>query len=81
MLIVRFVIIIRKIAAAVSQFKEKFFGRNIQVKKICAIYDCAVNDKSLKHCGGCEELPCHRYFDNMDPAYTKEEHIADTNRV
>ncbi|MBZ3935589.1 DUF3795 domain-containing protein [Methanimicrococcus blatticola] len=51
------------------------------MKKICAIYDCAVNDKSLKHCGGCEELPCHRYFDNMDPAYTKEEHIADTNRV
>ncbi len=60
--------------------KGKVFWTEFVGADICPIYDCAVNDKELKHCGGCNELPCRRYFDNADPAYTEEEHIADTNR-
>ena len=24
----------------------------------CAIYECAINQKHLKNCGECEEVPC-----------------------
>jgi len=41
---------------------------------ICPLYQCSVNEKKLKHCGECNELPCHIYFDTQDPGMTKEEH-------
>ncbi|MDR0768135.1 MAG: DUF3795 domain-containing protein [Methanosarcinales archaeon] len=42
-------------------------------KKLCPIYDCAVNKKKLNHCGGCSEIPCEYYFENVDPNITLEE--------
>ncbi|MEL7656083.1 MAG: DUF3795 domain-containing protein, partial [Bacillota bacterium] len=40
----------------------------------CPMYHCCANERQLKHCGECEELPCHIYFDTQDPEMTKEEH-------
>lgn len=39
----------------------------------CAIYDCVVNDKGLKHCGTCSKAPCDIWMNTRDPKYTDEE--------
>lgn len=62
------------------EIEGKIFWAEFVGADICPIYDCAVNDRALKHCGTCAELPCRRYLDNKDPAYTEEEHITETNR-
>jgi len=41
----------------------------------CLIYDCAVNQKGLKHCGGCTELPCQIWYDWRDPDMSEEAHL------
>lgn len=63
-----------------ASIKGKVFWTAFVNQTACSIYECAVNEKQLTHCGGCAELPCARYFDTIDPASTEEEHIADTNR-
>jgi hypothetical protein len=42
--------------------------------KACPMYDCAVNKKKLKNCGGCSELPCKLFYEMKDPKSTEEEH-------
>lgn len=39
----------------------------------CAIYDCTVNRKGLKHCGECEAAPCEIWMKTRDPKFTDEE--------
>ena len=41
----------------------------------CMIYDCAVNQKNLKTCGECAELPCQIWYDWKDPDMTEEAHL------
>lgn len=62
------------------EIQGKAFWTEFIDDDICAIYDCAVNEKKLKHCGSCGELPCRHYFDLADPSYPEEKHIEDTNR-
>jgi len=38
----------------------------------CAIYNCAVHEKSLKDCGSCKELPCTIWKATRDPRYSDE---------
>jgi hypothetical protein len=42
--------------------------------KVCPLYDCSVNSKDLKNCGGCQELPCKLFLDMKDPNSTEEQH-------
>lgn len=39
----------------------------------CAIYDCVIHGKNLKHCGECKELPCSIWRATRDPKYSDEE--------
>ena len=45
-------------------------------EKICAIYECCMNQEKLPHCGKCNKLPCSRY-DGSDPTKTQEENEDD----
>lgn len=41
---------------------------------VCPLYDCPVNQKGLRDCGDCPDLPCGLYHDFRDPAVSPEEH-------
>ena len=41
---------------------------------VCAVYDCCVNGKKLKHCGSCPALPCEKF--TKDPTISDEENAA-----
>jgi len=52
-----------------------FWAKEMMPGKVCPLYDCAVNRKNLKNCGGCSELPCKLFYDMKDPKSTEEEHL------
>jgi hypothetical protein len=39
----------------------------------CPIYHCCMNEKQLKHCGQCSELPCEIHFSTKDPSMSDEQ--------
>lgn len=39
----------------------------------CPIYECSVNEKGMKGCGECGNVPCEIWRKTKDPAYTEEE--------
>lgn len=41
--------------------------------KACAIYECAVNEKHMKSCGECKEVPCHIWLKTRDPQFSDEQ--------
>lgn len=41
--------------------------------KACAIYECTVNQKKMKNCGECGEVPCGIWMKTRDPKYSDEE--------
>lgn len=41
--------------------------------KACPIYACVINQKGLKNCGHCKEVPCSVWRNTRDPQYTDEE--------
>ena len=43
-------------------------------ESVCAVYDCCVNGKKLKHCGNCPALPCEKF--TKDPTISDEENAA-----
>lgn len=45
-------------------------------EKMCPLFDCSINQRGLKDCGECAELPCKKYFDLKDPSISEEEHLA-----
>lgn len=47
-------------------------GRVFHSPEGCAIYDCTVNSKGLKHCGECEAAPCEIWMKTRDPKFTDE---------
>jgi hypothetical protein len=53
-----------------------FWAKEMMPTKVCPMYDCAVNKKGYKNCGGCNELPCKLFYDMRDPKSTDEEHQA-----
>lgn len=63
-----------KTCAGCKEIKGKVFWTAYFGIDICPIYDCSVNQKGLKHCGECSELPCQIYYDSKDPSLTDEEH-------
>jgi len=42
--------------------------------KTCPLYDCSVNQRKFKDCGGCAELPCKLFLEMKDPNSTDEQH-------
>ena len=42
--------------------------------KVCPLYNCAVNERGYKDCGGCSELPCTVFREMKDPSSTDEQH-------
>jgi len=53
-----------------------FWAKEMMPSKVCPMYDCAVNKKGFKDCGGCPELPCKLFLDMKDPDSTEEQHKA-----
>ena len=41
---------------------------------VCAVYDCCINNRKLKNCGGCPLLPCEKF--TKDPTISDEENAA-----
>lgn len=39
----------------------------------CPIYECSVNQKKRKNCGGCQNLPCDIWRNTKDPSMSDEE--------
>jgi hypothetical protein len=40
---------------------------------VCPVYDCCVNEKHIRHCGLCAEMPCPRFTQIKDPNTTEEQ--------
>ncbi len=51
-----------------------FWAKEMMPGKVCPLYDCSVNKKGYKNCGGCEELLCKMFREMKDPKSTEEEH-------
>jgi hypothetical protein len=51
-----------------------FWAKEMMPNKTCPLYDCSVNNKKLRNCGDCSELPCKMFLDMKDPNSTDEEH-------
>jgi hypothetical protein len=51
-----------------------FWAKEMMPSKICPLYDCSVNKKGYKDCGGCSELPCKMFREMKDPNSTEEQH-------
>ncbi len=51
----------------------KPFWTKIAGMDICPLHDCCVNQKSLEHCGLCDELPCEKFLSLRDPALSDEQ--------
>ena len=41
--------------------------------KACPIYECVVENKQMKNCGECDQLPCAVWRSTRDPQFTDEE--------
>ena len=53
---------------------KTFWAEEIMPKKVCPIFDCAVNDKKYKNCGECLQMPCNIFNELRDPNLSDEEH-------
>ncbi|MCL2632750.1 MAG: DUF3795 domain-containing protein [Coriobacteriia bacterium] len=53
---------------------KPFYLQDFEVE-VCPLYDCPVNQKGLKTCGECAELPCKIFFDWRDPSMSDEDHL------
>jgi hypothetical protein len=62
-------------AVSGKPFWVKEYGR-----EVCRLYDCAVNQKGITHCGECAELPCTLFMESSDPALSPEQAEASRNK-
>lgn len=53
---------------------KPFWTAQVPGAGICQLFDCAINIKGFKDCGGCPELPCKMFSDLKDPSCSDEEH-------
>lgn len=44
----------------------------------CPIYKCC-QEKTLEHCGGCQQLPCKIWYEIKDPSWSDAEHLHSIN--
>jgi hypothetical protein len=51
-----------------------FWAKEMMPDKVCPLYNCSVNRKGFKDCGGCSELPCKMFLEMKDPKTSDEEH-------
>lgn len=51
--------------------RGKVFWLEYTHEACCPVYDCCVNQKRKRHCGGCVHLPCGRY--KKDPTVSDEQ--------
>jgi len=52
------------------------WAKEMMPSGICPLYDCTVNTKGYKNCGGCSELPCRLFLEMKDPNVSEEEHLS-----
>ncbi|WP_368183500.1 VOC family protein [Anaerotruncus rubiinfantis] len=43
-------------------------------QEACPEYTCPVNEKGLRSCGECRELPCRQFYEMQDPSVSDEQH-------
>jgi len=55
---------------------KTFWALEAMPKKVCTLYNCAVQERKYKSCGECIELPCKKFKDLKDPKITEEQHLA-----
>lgn len=60
------------------KIRGKVFWLRFTDDDVCPIYQCC-HEKRKKNCGGCPELPCHRFM--KDPALTDEENEANLKKM
>jgi len=53
---------------------QTFWAKEMMPNQTCPLYNCGVNEKGLKSCGGCGELPCQLFREMKDPNSTDEQH-------
>ena len=53
---------------------QTFWAKEMMPDKTCPLYNCSVNTKNFKDCGGCTELPCKLFVEMKDPNSTDEQH-------
>ena len=51
-----------------------FWAKEMMPDKVCPLYDCSVNKKKFRNCGGCNDLPCKKFLEMKDPKTSDEEH-------
>ncbi len=58
-----------------SEVKGKTFWAEEELpNKICALYECAINQKKFENCGNCSKLPCKMFITQKDPNISIAEH-------
>lgn len=53
---------------------QPFWTADIFEDKNCPLYKCSLNEKGLKHCGDCGDLPCNIFSEMKDPEMSDDEH-------
>jgi hypothetical protein len=53
---------------------QTFWAKEMMPGKTCPLYSCSVNQRHLKDCGGCKDLPCKLFLEMKDPNSTEEQH-------
>ena len=59
-----------------SEIKGRVFWAVHVSADVCPIYNCVTNEKKLKDCGACAQIPCKLWRDLKDPSDTDEKHEA-----
>ena len=51
------------------------FGKVVHAPEgqACPIYECTINQKKLKGCGACSNVPCDIWRKTKDPSFAEEE--------
>jgi hypothetical protein len=51
-----------------------FWAKEMGPSQVCPLFNCSVNTRGLKDCGGCSELPCQMFREMKDPNSSEEDH-------
>lgn len=65
--------------AGCAKIKGRVHWLKYTGEEICAVYDCCVNDKKLKNCGACQNLPCAKFV--KDPTVSDEKNEANLKKM
>ena len=65
-----------KCVQAVMNAAERFSCAGWQT---CGIYECSVNNRKLKNCGECGNVPCEIWMKTRDPKFSDREFEDNVN--